>query len=98
MIIRKLKQKHYEQLRQHLMMYGKMTPMSMQYDYDMTCNHKKYVLKVQLDKNMVIGLQALEANPKIDGYDCELITKNNVINTLLELLILQSQPAHRDVS
>lgn len=59
MVIRKIKEKHWEHVYRQITTYGRNTPLSLQLDIDVNCNGVDYVLKVQPDKGRkIVALQA----------------------------------------
>lgn len=59
MVIRKIKEKHWEHVYRQITTYGRNIPLSLQLDIDVNCNGVDYVLKVQPDKGRkIVALQA----------------------------------------
>lgn len=68
MIVRQIKENHWEHVYRHITTYGRAAPMSLQYDIDINCNGVDYVLKVQPEqKRKVIALQAMGVYPDGEG-------------------------------
>jgi len=90
MIIRELKPAQYEYFHRRLIKHARTEPLDASYTVDMTINGVEYAVKIQPEnRNRIVVLQAI----KIDRDGCspnfELITRNNLLSALLEILIYQ---------
>jgi hypothetical protein len=89
MIIRQLKPRQYECLHMELMKKAHTEPMEASYTVSMTMNGVEYAVRIQPETRFRMAiLQACkidrENHPKF-----ELITKGNMLSSLLEILIYQ---------
>lgn len=90
MIIRQLKEKQFEHLHNALMMKAHAEPLEASYTVTMTINGAEYAVKVQPERhNKIAVLQALRIFREECGPNFELITRGNVLSSLLEILIYQ---------
>lgn len=90
MIIRQLKEKQFEYLHNALMMKAHAEPLEASYTVKMTINGAEYAVKVQPERhNKMAVLQALRIVREEYGPNFELITKGNILSSLLEILIYQ---------
>lgn len=93
MIVRQIKENHWEHVYRHVIVYGRSAPMSLQYDIDINCNGVDYILKVQPEsKRKIVALQAMGVYPdgvSIGGKDYHLIADNVMLSALLEIIIYQ---------
>ncbi|MEM5795439.1 MAG: hypothetical protein AAGU23_04105 [Bacillota bacterium] len=90
MVIRQLKERQFEYLHHSLMMKAHAEPLEASYTVKMTINGAEYAVKVQPERhNKVAVLQALRIYREEYGPNFELITKETVLSSLLELLIYQ---------
>ena len=90
MIIRQLKKKQFESLRNSLMMKAHAEPLETGYTVNMRINGAEYAVRVQPERhNKMAVLQALRTYREEHGPDFELITKGSLLSALLEILICQ---------
>ncbi|RCX12957.1 hypothetical protein DFR58_11913 [Anaerobacterium chartisolvens] len=90
MIIRQLKEKQFEGLHNSLVMKAHADPLEASYTVSMAINGAEYAVKVQPERhNKVAVLQALRIYREECGPRFELITKGNLLSSLLEILIYQ---------
>lgn len=93
MIIRQIKENHWEHVFSHVTKYGRATPMSLQYDIDINCNGVDYILTIQPDRNRkLVALQAMGVYPdggEIGGKRYRLVDNNVMLSALLEIIIYQ---------
>ena len=90
MIVRQLKERHYERLRNDLLKWGRSEPLDASYTVDIHINGEEYVVKIQPEtKNRMAVLQALRIERDEDGHNFELITRSTLLNSFLEILIYQ---------
>ena len=90
MIIRQLKEKQFEHLHNALMMKAHAEPLDASYTVKMTVNGVEYAVKVQPERrNKMAVLQALRIFREEYGPNFELITRGNILSSLLEILIDQ---------
>lgn len=90
MIIRQLKEKQFESLHHSLMMKAHAEPLEASYTVNMTINDAEYAVKVQPERhNKIAVLHALRIHREEYGPNFELITKGNVLSSLLEILLYQ---------
>jgi len=99
MIIRQIKENHWEHVYRQITTYGRATPLSLQFDIDINCNGVDYILKVQLDnKRKIVALQALGVyldGEGIVGKDYHLIDDNVMLTALLEIIVYQGAGKRR---
>ncbi|RCX19424.1 hypothetical protein DFR58_103169 [Anaerobacterium chartisolvens] len=90
MIIRQLKAKQFEGLHKFLVTKAHVEPLEASYTVNMTINDVEYVIKVQPERyNKIAVLQVLRIYREECGPRFELITKGNLLSSLLEMLIYQ---------
>ena len=93
MIIRHIKENHWEHVFRHITTYGRAAPMSLQFDLDINCNGVDYILKVQPDrKRKLVALQAMGLYPDSEGIGGKvyrLVKDNLMLSALLEIIIYQ---------
>ena len=90
MIIRQLKEKEFENLHNYLITKAHAQPLEASYTVSMTINGMEYIIKVQPERhNKMAVLQALSINREEYGPSFELITRGNILSSLLEILIYQ---------
>lgn len=90
MIIRQLKEHHYERLNNALIKKGRAEPLDASYTVDMHINGVEYAVKVQPERdNRMAVLQAFKIDRDEDGLNFELITSSNLLSSFLEILIYQ---------
>lgn len=90
MIIRQLKATQFETLHNALMMKAHAEPLEACYTVNMTINGAEYIVKVQPERhNKMAVLQALRIFREEYGPNFELITRGNILSSLLEILIYQ---------
>ena len=99
MIIRQIKENHWEHVYRQITTYGRAAPLSLQFDIDINCNGVDYILKVQPEqKHKIAALQAMGVYPDdggIGGKDYHLIEKNIMLSALLEIIIYQGANKRR---
>lgn len=93
MIIRQIKENHWEHVYNQITTYGRAARMSLQFDVDINCNGVDYILKVQPErKRKIVVLHALGVYPNSEGgsqKDYYLIEDNLILTALLEIIIYQ---------
>ena len=90
MVIRQLKEKQFNHLNKALMMKAHAEPLEASYTVSMTVNGIEYAIKVQPERhNRIAALQALRIFREECGPNFELITRGNILSSLLEILIDQ---------
>ena len=90
MIIRQLKETQFETLHNALMMKAHAEPLEASYTVKMTINGAEYAVKVQPEPhNKMAVLQALRIFREDCGPNFELVTRGNILSSLLEILIDQ---------
>ena len=101
MVIRQLKQKHWECVYRQIITQGRALPLSLQFDIDLNYNRINYIIKVQPGKKRkLFALQALEiySDDKNDQYtdigntrnkNYHLIEDNVMLSALFEIFIYQ---------
>jgi len=99
MIIRQIKENHWEHVYRQVTTYGRATPLSLQFDIDVNCNGVDYILKVQPEsKRKIVALQAMGVYPDgegVGGKDYHLIEDNVMLSALLEIVIYQGAGKRR---
>ncbi len=87
MVIRQLKEGEYERFTGFLQREARAEPLAASYTVDMKVNGVEYALRVQPGgRRQLAALQALRVERGRPG-GFELITKGNILASLLELLI-----------
>ena len=90
MIVRQLKPERYEQLRQLLTQCAHPEPLSASYTVNLFINRTEYQLKLQPESHCrLAALQALRICRNGDTPEFELITKGNLLSSLLEIWVDQ---------
>ena len=93
MVIRQIKENHWEHIYRHVTTYGRSDPLSLQFDIDINCNGVDYVLKVQPEsKRKILALQATGIYPDkygIGGKEYHLVEDRVMLAALLEIIIYQ---------
>ena len=90
MIIRKLKPVQFERIHQELIQKAHTQPLDASYTVNMSINNIPYSIKIQPEHNCKLAiLQALRIERDEDGPSFKLITNNNLLSSLLEILIYQ---------
>ena len=93
MVIRQIKEDHWEHIYSHITKYGRAAPLSLQFDIDVNCNGVDYILKVQPEsKRKIIALQAMGVCTDkcgTGGKEYYLIEENIMLSALLEIIIYQ---------
>jgi len=99
MVIRHIKERHWEHVYSQITTYGRTVPLSLQFDIDINCNGVDYILKVQPEqKRSIIALQATGVysdSEGIGGKDYHLIDDNLMLSALLEIVIYQGAEKRR---
>jgi hypothetical protein len=91
MIVRQLKTKEFEQFQSQLVQNAQQNPLEACFNVTVKVDNNEYVLKIQPENGYKLAvLQALEID-RSDGYGHlhMLITNNNILSSLLELLLWQ---------
>ena len=93
MVIRQIKERHWEHVYRLITTQGRALFLSLQFDIDLNCSGVDYILKVQPDnKRRLFALQALGVYSNRDGIgsiDYHLIEDNVMLASLLEIIIYQ---------
>lgn len=90
MIIRQLKQAQFEALRNALAQKALVQPFDASYTVHMTVGAVEYALKLQPESRCRMAvLQACKIGRGGSAPDFELITKGNILSSLLEILVYQ---------
>lgn len=91
MIVRQLKAEKYERFQNQLIQKAQQNPLEASFNVTMKVDRKEYVLRIQPEtKHRLVALQALEVDRDDEcGHLHMLITDNNILSSLLELLIWQ---------
>lgn len=90
MIIRQLKEHHYERLNNALLKKGRTQPLDASYTVDIHINGVEYEVKIQPEsRNRIAVLQAFRIDRDEYGPNFELITRSNLLSSFLEILIYQ---------
>ncbi|SHI07493.1 hypothetical protein SAMN02745823_02265 [Sporobacter termitidis DSM 10068] len=90
MIIRQLKQQHYERLHDYLARNAHAEPLDAGCTVRLSVNGVDYAVKIQPEKHCRMAvLQALRIDRDGAGPRYELITKGNLLSSFLEILIDQ---------
>ena len=90
MIIRQLKESEYEKLHNSLIRRAHTEPLEASYTVNVTINGTEYAIKIQPERhNKIAVLQVLRIYREECGQSFELITRSNVLSSLLEILIYQ---------
>lgn len=99
MIIRQIKERHWEHVYRQITTYGRAAPLSLQFDVDVNCNGVDYILKVQPEqKRRIAALQVTGIYPDregVGGKNYELIEDNLMLSALLEIIIYQGAGKRR---
>ncbi|RCX06871.1 hypothetical protein DFR58_1681 [Anaerobacterium chartisolvens] len=91
MIIRQLKPRQYEHLHKNLLKKAHAKPLEASYTVNMTVNGVEYAVRLQPETRCRMAvLQALRIDRSKDKPDFELITRGNILLSLLEMLIYQT--------
>ena len=92
MIIRQLKKKQFENLCRFLIRKALVGPLEASYTVNLTINDTEYAIKVQPERhNKMAVLQALRIRREEHSSGFELITRGNMLASLLEILIYQGE-------
>nr|WP_122011550.1 hypothetical protein [Maliibacterium massiliense] len=90
MIIRQLKEQQFEHFHNALMMKAHTEPLEAYYTVTVTVNDAEYAVKAQPERhNKIAVLQAVRIFREASGPNFELITRDNILSSLLEMLIYQ---------
>ena len=93
MVIRQIKENHWEHVYNQITKFGKTLPLSLQYDVELNCSGVDYIIKVQPEsKRKIVALQAMGVYPdfgETGGKDYHLINDNAILSALLEIIIYQ---------
>jgi len=88
MVIRQLKPRQFEYLHESLIKKAYTIPLDASYIVNMKINGEEHDVKVQPENNYKIAiLQALQIHRDEDGPNFTLITRGNLLSSLLEILI-----------
>lgn len=93
MIIRQIPEKHWENVFKYITTEGRAAPQSLQFDVDVRCNGKTYILRVQpVKKRQIAVLQAVESCPanRPGGHDYRLVQEIDMLSALLELVVYRT--------
>jgi len=90
MIIRRLKPCQFEYLHKALIQKAHAEPLEASYTVDMVINEVEYTVRIQPETHCRMAiLQAFRIDRDEDGPNFELITRGNILSSLLEILIYQ---------
>ena len=90
MIIRQLKPNQFKYLHERLIKKAHVEPLEASYTVGMTINDVEYTVRIQPETHCKMAfLQAFRIDRDEDGPNFELITKGNILSSLLEILIYQ---------
>lgn len=90
MIIRQLKPRQFENLRMDLLEKAHAEPLEAYYTVSMWVDNAEYTLRIQPEARCRMAvLQAFRIDRSEEGPNFELITRGNMLSSLLELLIYQ---------
>ena len=90
MIIRQLKQHQFDYLHQQLIKKAHAEPLEASYTVKMSISGTEYSLRIQPETRCRMAiLQAFRIDRDEDGPNFELITRGNILSSLLEILIYQ---------
>ena len=99
MIIRQIKENHWQHVYRQITTYGRAAPMCLQLDIDLNCNGVDYVLRVQPEKDRkIVALQAMGVYPdgeREGGREYHLIENNAMLSALLEIIVYQGAAKRR---
>lgn len=95
MVSRQLKEKEFTNFTNHLIKYAHCYPMEVHIDVDIVFNNQKYILRLQPDKHCrIVALQALSILYDKTDNNYSLITDNQILLAMLDLLIYQDIKGH----
>ena len=90
MIIRQLKPIQFKHLHEDLIKKAHAEPLEASYTVKMVISGVEYAIKMQPETHCRMAiLQAFRIDRDEDGPNFELITRGNVLSSLLEMLIYQ---------
>ncbi len=90
MILRQMKQKHYDLFCKELQEKAFSAPLDASYTATLNVDGVQYTVRIQPEKNRKVAiLQAVQTKQGEDGPKYALITGSAVLISLLELLIYQ---------
>lgn len=90
MIIRQLKERQFKNLNNLLVRKAHAEPLEASYTVTMMINNVEYAVRVQPEQhNKMAVLQALRIDRDEYGPNFELITKDNLLSSFLEIMIYQ---------
>ncbi|MBU5450049.1 hypothetical protein [Acetivibrio sp. MSJd-27] len=90
MIIRQLKPNDFKFILKQLIEKAQQNPLDASFNVNMTVNSTEYCIKIQPEGcNKLAVLQAYQIERDEYGHLHELITDNNILSALLELLLRQ---------
>ncbi len=90
MIIRQLKPRQFEYLHRDLMKRAHAEPLEASYTVNMVISGVEYAIRIQPEAHFRMAiLQAFRIDRDEDGPNFELITRGNILSSLLEILIYQ---------
>ncbi|WP_195984227.1 hypothetical protein [Clostridium sp. D33t1_170424_F3] len=90
MIIRQLDEKQFAWFHRSLMRHAHAEPLDASYTVNMKINRAEYDVRLQPEEdNQIAVLQALRVDRNNYGPDFTLITADNLLSSLLEILITQ---------
>ncbi|RCX06902.1 hypothetical protein DFR58_1654 [Anaerobacterium chartisolvens] len=91
MIIRQLKPRQYDHLHKDLLKKAHAKPLEASYTVNMTVNNVEYAVRIQPETRCRMAvLQALRIDRSEGKPDFELITRGNILLSLLEMLVYQA--------
>lgn len=97
MISRQLKEKEFINFTNDLIKYAHCYPMEAHIDVDVVFNNQKYILRLQPDKHCkIVALQAINILHSKTENDYILITDNQILLAMLNLLVYQGIKGHNN--
>lgn len=90
MVILEIKNFYWNEVHHHIITRGRMAPLSLQWDVDVTCAGTDYVLKVQhMNKRRIAVLQALQvcSHSRGDRPEYQLVDDTVLLRALFEMLV-----------
>lgn len=90
MMTRILSESQYENLQHTLLMKARTEPLEASFTVSLKIDDKEYAVKLQPEQHHKVAvLQALQISRSADGPDFVLITQNNILSSLLEIILYQ---------
>ncbi|MBC8547403.1 hypothetical protein H8711_10745 [Clostridiaceae bacterium NSJ-31] len=94
MFVRQLKPKQYERFCAMLAQQAHADPMEASRTVGLRVGGVEYAMRVQTgSRRRVLVLQALRIQRGADGPRCALVTRGDLLDSLLEVLLDQAEPA-----